>query len=339
MRGAGDANRDGQVSVDEAYRYAYHQTLLATASTAVGGQHVTLEVDLKGHGEVPLSFPRAATASIELPAMLDGQAIVQDRRAKAVVAETYKAKGAAVRIAVAPGDYEVTVRQGTRLLRCQVVAPGAIVLDRCTSEAIVESANKGGAASDDRPRRWRLELTAGAGSERGTDFTRTLTNFGFHEQASNANVLTLAVARETRFRGNYLGGYLSLSSAPGWERETELQPLRFDWTTTSIGVASHAEQGLTRRLFLYGDIGGGIGIGRTQFVDQDGKRTHEMFYGATAYAAAGLGFRDVVIDALSLTIGVRSAWAPVIENNLGETHDSGGTFGGFGLSYTYGGSR
>jgi hypothetical protein len=70
MRGAGDANGDGEVSVDEAYRYAYHQTLLATAVTAVGGQHVTLEVDLKGHGEVALSYPRAATASIELPAAL-----------------------------------------------------------------------------------------------------------------------------------------------------------------------------------------------------------------------------------------------------------------------------
>src|SRR5215470_135538 len=59
LRGAGDADLDGQVSIDEAYRYAYHQTLLATAETAVGGQHVSLEVDLKGHGDVPLSFPRA----------------------------------------------------------------------------------------------------------------------------------------------------------------------------------------------------------------------------------------------------------------------------------------
>src|SRR5882762_8637124 len=70
LRGAGDANGDGQVSLDEAYRYAYHQTLLATSATAVGGQHVSLEVDLKGHGSVPLSFPRAATAAIELPARL-----------------------------------------------------------------------------------------------------------------------------------------------------------------------------------------------------------------------------------------------------------------------------
>jgi hypothetical protein len=104
LRGAGDANGDGQVSIDEAYRYAYHQTLLATAETAVGGQHVTFEADLKGHGEVPLSFPRAATATIELPAALEGNTLVEDRRAHAVVAETYKARGAAVRIAVAPGE-------------------------------------------------------------------------------------------------------------------------------------------------------------------------------------------------------------------------------------------
>ena len=71
----GRHQRDGLVTVDEAYRYAYHQTLLATAETAVGGQHVSLEVDLKGHGEVPLSFPRAATAHIELPAALEGKTL------------------------------------------------------------------------------------------------------------------------------------------------------------------------------------------------------------------------------------------------------------------------
>ena len=77
------------MSLDEAYRYAYHQTLLATAETAVGGQHVSLEVDLKGHGEVPLSFPRAATQTIELPAPLEGKTLVEAKRSHTVVAETY----------------------------------------------------------------------------------------------------------------------------------------------------------------------------------------------------------------------------------------------------------
>ncbi|HTL35337.1 MAG TPA: caspase family protein, partial [Kofleriaceae bacterium] len=84
LRGAGDPNGDGLVTVDEAYRYAYHQTLLATAETAVGGQHVSLEVDLKGHGEVPLSYPKAATAHIELPAALEGKTLIEDKRAQTV---------------------------------------------------------------------------------------------------------------------------------------------------------------------------------------------------------------------------------------------------------------
>src|SRR5262249_52008115 len=128
LRGAGDLDGDGQVSIDEAYRYAYHQTLLSTAETAVGGQHVTLQVELKGHGQIPLSYPRAASAAIELPAALEGKAIVEDRRAHAVVAETYKARGAAARIAVAPGPYDVVIRSDERLYRCPIEAgPGGAI--------------------------------------------------------------------------------------------------------------------------------------------------------------------------------------------------------------------
>ena len=105
LRGAGDTNGDGLVTVDEAYRYAYHQTLLATTETAVGGQHVSLEVDLKGHGEVPLSFPRRRPRTSSCRLASKARRWIEDKRAHSVVAETYKAKGAAVRVAVAPGEY------------------------------------------------------------------------------------------------------------------------------------------------------------------------------------------------------------------------------------------
>src|SRR4029077_17734514 len=122
-----------------------HQTLLATAGTAVGGQHVSLEGELKGHRDVPLTFPRAAPAAIELPGAREGQALVEDRRAGAVVAETYKARGQAVRIAVAPGDYRVLVRHGGVVSRCELRAStdgGAAVVDleRCASEPIAIAA-------------------------------------------------------------------------------------------------------------------------------------------------------------------------------------------------------
>jgi len=57
LRGAADADGDGRVSLDEAYRYAYRRTLASTSETQVGGQHVTLETDLAGQGDVPVTYP------------------------------------------------------------------------------------------------------------------------------------------------------------------------------------------------------------------------------------------------------------------------------------------
>jgi uncharacterized caspase-like protein len=91
LRGAADDNGDGRVSLDEAYRYTYHHTLTATAATAVGSQHVSVEVDLKGQGEIPLSYPQKASTTITLPAAAEGQVLVERLPARAVNAEVQKA--------------------------------------------------------------------------------------------------------------------------------------------------------------------------------------------------------------------------------------------------------
>ena len=125
MRGAGDTSRDGRVSLDEAYRYAYHQTLLATAATAVGAQHVSLEVELEGQGEVPLTWPLAADAQLELPAPLEAEVLVERRLAGAVVAEVHKSRGAPVRIGLPAGDYRVLLNNGSA--RFTAARPDAIL--------------------------------------------------------------------------------------------------------------------------------------------------------------------------------------------------------------------
>jgi len=338
LRGAGDTDGDGQVSIDEAYRYAYHQTLLATAGTAVGGQHVSLEVDLKGHGQVPLSFPRAATASIELPGALEGQAIVSDRRAHTVVAETYKAKGAAVRIAVAPGDYQVLVRHAGRLARCEIstgTGNAAVELERCTSEAIVASANKGGFA--ERVRALHVELTGLAGGERKDGFTDTLGAFGY-KQGSGLSA-GLALHAMSRFdRRLWLGGFASIAGAPEWTLPTERQPLRFSWSTTTLGAITRVVQpfgarGLAARSGVYAQLGAGLGIGSTHLTDQDDLRTDQRFFGWAVTMGGGLhidGNRGI-----GFSLGYQFDYAPVIDNLTGDTHASGGHRLSAGLSYAY----
>jgi hypothetical protein len=341
MRGAGDANRDGQVSVDEAYRYAYHQTLLATAATAVGGQHVTLEVDLKGHGEVPLSFPRVATASIELPAALSGHALVSDKRAKAVVAETHKVKGTPTRIAVAPGEYEVLVREGDRIRRCPATAPGVVELDRCTVEAAASGTRKGRFSPA-----WRIAADVGAGFNGGdSPFKQTLRDFSFVEDGAGSGdtdgstsfTASLAVTRE-RWPGIAFGGYLATNQPPGWTREVpERAPLQFEWRTTTVGAIAHAEHWVSPRFHLFTDGIVGLGIGRTTFVDQDDITTRETHFGPVMSVFAGAALR--VAGGVSFGAGGGYTYAPINSNDIGQRHNEGGATMRWVLSYEYGGSR
>lgn len=347
MRGAGDVNRDGQVTIDEAYRYAYHQTLLATAETAVGGQHVSLEVDLKGHGEVPVSFPRAATSSIELPGPLEGKTLVHDKRAKVVIAETYKARGAAVRIAVAPGDYEVLVRNGPRLSRCQLTAgPGGTTLDldRCTTEAVVAATRKGGGF--ERP--MQIEVFAVLGPERRDAYTDTLEAFGYEEEFLGLSA-GLGVSATRRIdRRVWVGGAVSFVQAPEWRRRDTDTELSVAWNTTTFmavarGVQPFAETGLLSRLGVYGHLGAGLALGRTEFVGADGMTTHEGFVGPALAAGAGLHFGWPGVSSrvpgfampLSATLGYELGYAPTIDNEIGDTHGSGGHRFLFGLAWNY----
>jgi hypothetical protein len=341
MRGAGDANGDGQVTVDEAYRYAYHQTLLATSITAVGGQHVTLEVDLKGHGEVALSYPRAATASIELPASLEGKALVQLKKARTVVAETHKAKGKAVRIAVAPGEYEVLVRQGDRLLRCPVSAPGALDPSRCANELYVDGTRKGGA----RLGSWSIDASFmfGSASASGDDFEQRLGDFGYRREYGPRAELSLAVRRPfthvAKRISAYAMGSVSQISTPGYSRDTELAPLDFNWSTTLIGPGIGLVLRAAPRIALFIDGTAALGIGRTRFSDQDENVTKETHYGWGLTSNIGVSVERLFGTHLALQVGFKIAFAPVIDNDIGDTHNSGGSFAGIGLGYVHGGSR
>ena len=51
LRGAGDRNRDGRVSLTEAYAYAYAHTLRETSKTLAGPQHPTYQYRIRGKGD------------------------------------------------------------------------------------------------------------------------------------------------------------------------------------------------------------------------------------------------------------------------------------------------
>jgi hypothetical protein len=68
LRGAGDADGDGQVTLAEAFRYTAARTVAATTATAQGPQHPTYDFRMSGRGEVVLADLRRAEAHVRLPA-------------------------------------------------------------------------------------------------------------------------------------------------------------------------------------------------------------------------------------------------------------------------------
>jgi len=332
LRGAADQSGDGRVTIDEAYRYAYNQTLLATAATAVGSQHVSLEVDLKGHGEVPLSYPQKASARLELPAAMTGEVLIELTRAQTVLAELHKAAGEVVRVAVAPGAYRVMVRHDRTLERCpvEVHAGGTAVVDLATCDAMpeIDTSTKGGGFGDGR--RLTLAITLGAGGEMSDGFTDRLRDFGY-DKGIIALVPRIAVAARWRLGPHVqLGGSLGISGSPEWTRPTVGggEPLRFSWTTTTALALARLDHtpAPAPHTRLYVQAGAGLGMGRTKLVDESNRAFTDTSFGPVLTGGAGLEADTPWWPRLGIGVGYAFVFAPVITNLTGDRHLGVGHF-------------
>ncbi len=107
LRGAGDADGDGLVTLAEAFRYTAARTVSATAGTAQGPQHPTYDFRMAGRGDVVLADLRRAEAHLRIPQ--DQGALYVLRGPRNLVAEV-PAGGAEVRLAVPAGRYEIERR-------------------------------------------------------------------------------------------------------------------------------------------------------------------------------------------------------------------------------------
>ena len=334
LRGAGDADGDGRVTLSEAYRYAYNQTLAATAATAVGSQHATLETGLRGKGEVVLSYPAAASAQLELPAELDGELLVRNEPSGTVMAELHKAAGRPLRLAFPPGRYVVIHRAGSRVRQCNLaLGDGRVEVLRssgCTDVEPAEIAVKGGAAPRDR---WIF--TAAVGGTRGRDdrFIGRLGDFGFSDQLYfGLPRLSLAAARGMR---RHLAAGLEAATLDErvFRRQSSQtvsgQDERYWWAIYMLVAFVEGDYPLWRdRLMPY--LRGGVGVtyARTSYREQDAV-THAV---RSDDASSDLGFALRGAGGLALMpwrhIGFyvegNVTYAPTVDNLLGDTHDSGG---------------
>ncbi|MCP4676844.1 MAG: caspase family protein [Deltaproteobacteria bacterium] len=114
LRGAADSSRDGKVTLNEAYQYAFNETLARTESTQAGPQHPSYDFQLKGSGDLVLTDLRGTSALLVLVPPLEGRVFIRNRKGH-LVAEINKPVGQQVSVGLDPGKYEVTVENGAGL--------------------------------------------------------------------------------------------------------------------------------------------------------------------------------------------------------------------------------
>jgi len=109
LRGAADADGDGAVNLEEAFRYAHGHTLVRSAESRSGAQHPTFDYRISGQRQLVLTWLDVPSA-LRFGEELSGTYLVFDRARHQVVAELVKEPGAERRLALPAGDYYVKKR-------------------------------------------------------------------------------------------------------------------------------------------------------------------------------------------------------------------------------------
>ncbi len=120
LRGDADADADGEVTLDEAYRYVFHRTVAHTAGTRAGAQHPGFDYDLSGSGDLVLTQLESKGAALRFDASQAGRFLVFDDERREFVAEVQATPGRPTRLLVDAGRYRVQLRAPDALFEQQL---------------------------------------------------------------------------------------------------------------------------------------------------------------------------------------------------------------------------
>lgn len=338
LRGAADADSDGGVTLSEAYRYAYNRTLVATASTAVGKQHVTLETRLRGKGEMVLTRPSRAASTLVLAAPMSAQVLISRQAGQAVVAELSKAPGEKMTLALPTGQYVATVRRGggRGTVRCPLGLPAreTVALNTSAPECVpVRQAQVAVKGHTYQGSRWGLELGLGLMLRRHDAYTERLGDFGFGGDGLDDNKTPILSAALSYSFSPQLSLVLGYGSLERFEARREMHDLqrqsqtqRFDWWAHGIGLYVRGTLPLANGVFNpYVQAGGGVAWAVTELTDplqasvEVDDETHVGFH-----LGAAAGINVMPWRSLGFYAQADYTFAPVVTNLLDDTHDSGG---------------
>ena len=111
LRGGADATQDERITLNEAYQFAFYETLARTEGTQTGAQHPAYDIQMAGSGDLVMTDLRGRSAGLVLGDDLTGRLRIRDAQNQLVV-ELMKPQGRSVELGLEPGDYRVIIDRG-----------------------------------------------------------------------------------------------------------------------------------------------------------------------------------------------------------------------------------
>ncbi len=119
LRGAADFSGDGRVTLNEAYRFAFDETLARTEDTSAGPQHAAYDIQLVGTGDLVMTDLRETGAALHIPKGISGRMYLRDAQGNLVV-ELNKPAGRMIELALDAQTYQVLLDQDGKLSRATI---------------------------------------------------------------------------------------------------------------------------------------------------------------------------------------------------------------------------
>ena len=241
LRGAADRNRDGKITLTEAYQFSYEHTLGRTQNTVHGPQHPAYDMHLSGTGDVVITDLRSTESALVLPSALKGRVTIVDGEGR-VVLEVTKLAGEPLSIALPNETYTVRVdRDGSELVATITLdgttAFDASALRRSSPE---KTTARGGPGDDDDDERdpWfkRIPIDFSGGFRLETpatrsDFDAVITLGGQSREVHGSGII--GVAEHSDF---FLGGTVGNSIHFAYDLSVGMGPGLFIGDNLQIGT-------------------------------------------------------------------------------------------------------
>ena len=155
LRGAADRNRDGRITLSEAYQFSYEHTLGRTQNTTHGPQHPAYDMHLSGTGDVVITDLRSTESALVFPAALRGRITVVDHSGRVAV-ELTKEAGEPLSLALPDETYTVRVENGAGELAATITLDrvGEIEFEQGTLRRVApeQTVARGGSVEADNDR-------------------------------------------------------------------------------------------------------------------------------------------------------------------------------------------